>query len=604
MNVSKLARAAQGLALLAAALHGQSLEWKDPGNYDHAGHLNKTPAEVDVPAGTPPGFQAAIARPAGLRHKITGMGFLSDGRMALAHWGGFNRDGVLYLMEGMGGNPEAIKAVPIVTGIWEPTGVKVLNDVIYYTAQDGIYKVTKAAGSPEKWESKRVSAFIIPIKSYGGDFPIAFNTAYSNGSFYYSTGAYKNFNPSPNNQGFVVRMDKETGAQEIMARGIRMPNGMDANAAGDLFYADNQGEYRPSSAVFHVVKGRHFGMAAPDGKDGNMGGAMTRFMSLPPKDSITPPAVNIPYRPGSASLTNMFHLDHTPFAGQFLIGDNAFGGVHRVFLEKVKGEYQGAYFQFSSVLDGGVQSFAKGPDGTIYGGTLGYGNNGWSWLGREDGLMKWKMDGGAFSSIVNVSSQREGFDLRFTEALAQNAINPDWFWVSSYRYEPTSEYGGPKLDPKRLKIKAIRASADRKTLALSVEGLEAGRVYRIMLSPEVKTAAGTSIWTRNAWYTLNRIGDAAPLATSVALEKTSPGRRRGGAGGSLSMEAGRLHVAVSAGGPYRIGITDVRGATVAEIRGVGPDDRELGPELGTPYSGIRFLTLTTREGTLRQRVNF
>lgn len=598
-------------ALGACAALAQELSWKNPGNFDYSGHQGRTPGDPDIPSGTPPGFDAGIAHPTALKVQVTGMGFLSDGRMALAHWGGFGKNGMMYVMQGMSGDKEAIKATQVAQGLWEPFGVKVLNDEIYYTAQDGLWKLSPKAGTPGAWEIKPVAKFIIPIKAVGVDFPIAFNTAYSNGSFYYSTGAYKNFNPKGQNEGYVVRFELATGAQEIMARGIRMPNGMAANAAGDVFYADNQGEYRPSSAIFHVVKGRHFGMAAPNGRDGNLGGAMTNMLPLPPADSITPPAVHIPYRPGSASLTNMFHLEHTAFAGQFLVGDNAYGGVHRVQVEKVKGEYQGAVFQFSGVLEGGIQSFTAGPDGAIYGGTSGMGSNGWSWLGRETGLMKWKPNSQPVNSMISVMSQREGFDVRFSEPLGAMAANPELWWVNSYTYTPTSSYGGPRQDMKRMRVTQIRTSLDRRTVALTVEGLQAGRVYRIMLSPDLKTAAGQGLWTRNAWYTLNRISDAAPLNTG-----TSSIASRGGKPPQAEFLAGtgsprlRIHDA----GPYSIRIVDIKGNRLAALQGIGPATRDLGPSGAGPAAdgtagfagagsrafgpGLRILQLTTPRGTL------
>lgn len=573
-----------------AAPSAQEISWTDPGNYDYATHLGKTPGESDLPGGLPPGYAASKAHPDALKLQPTGMAFLPDGRMAVAQWGGFGRLGSILLLEGVGGDPEKVKAVEIAKGLWEPMGLQVVGDAIYFTAQDGLYKAARVTASgPESWGVTQHAKFIIPIKSLGGDFPIAFNTAFDGKDFFFSTGAYKNFNPPPMNQGYVVRIPLAAGQQEIMARGIRMPNGLAANGSGDVFFADNQGEYRPYSGVFHVVKGRHYGMAAPDGKEGNMGGAMTRFLPLPPKDSIFPPAVAIPYRPGSASLTNLFLLKEGPFTGQFLAGDNSWGGVHRVSVEKVKGEYQGACFEFSTVLEGGIQSFAAGPDGSIYGGALGHDGNGWNWLGRTSGLMRWKSDGKAFSAIANVSSQREGFDVRFTEPMAAAAVNPDWFWVSSYRYEPTSNYGGPKVDARRDRISGLRLSADRKTLAISVAGLATGRVYRIMIAPEAKTAAGASLFTRNAWYTLNRISDAVPLST--------PGSRlasRGMAGGAeLVTGDGRSHLRLRSPGPWSLRVLDARGSLLGASTGIASG----GGDIGIPGRGLRIVRVTTGSGS-------
>lgn len=584
------------LASLAAAAASrpaaQELLWQDPGNYDHAGHQAKTPGDPDIPAGIPPGFAGSLAHPDALRIQPTGMGFLPDGRMVLAHWGGFGRKGMIYLLDGMAGDRQAIKAAVIARDLWEPFGLKVLGDTVWYMAQDGLFRLVRGAAGPESWKAETASRHILPIKDVGVDFPIVFNAAYHAGSFYYSLGAYKNFNPPGKNEGYVVRIDRATGAQEILARGIRMPNGLAAGAAGDLFLADNQGEYRPSSAVFHVVKGRHYGMAAPDGREGNLGGAMTRMLPLPPADSIFPPAVHVPYRPGSASLTNLFHLDQGPFAGQFLAGDNAYGGVHRIQVEKVKGEYQGACFQFSGLLEAGIQSFARGPDGSIYGGGLGMGANGWSWLGREHGLMRWKADGTPLQAMVSVHSQREGFDIRFSEPLGPGAANPDLWWVSSWHYQPTPAYGGARLDIRKLRITRIRTSADRRVAALAVDGLQPGRVYRIMIAPELRDSAGRAYWTRNAWYTLNRISEAAPLSGGATVSPVS------GPGPAPAADflpgASALRIRVRGAGPFTLRIFGPLGNLQATYRGRGPALAAFPWPAGRP--GLRYVTLDTPAG--------
>lgn len=582
----------------AAALQAQPLSWTDPGNYDHAGHQGRMPGDPDVPQGTPPGFAAGLAHPSSLKLQPTGMDFLPDGRLVVAHWGGFGKQGSIHILSGMSGDREAIQSESVASGLWEPFGLKVLGDTIWFTAQDGLWRLAPKSGA-SGWDLKRTAEYIVPVKAVGVDFPIVFNAAYHGGKFHYSLGAYKNFNPKGQNEGYVVSIDKATGSQSILARGIRMPNGLAASSAGDLFYADNQGEYRPSSAIFHVVKGRHYGMAAPDGRDGNLGGAMTRMLPLPPADSIFPPAVHVPYRPGSASLTNLFHLEQGAFAGQFLAGDNAYGAVHRIQMEKVGGEYQGACFTFSGVLEAGIQSFTRGPDGTIYGGALGLGNNGWSWLGRLDGLMKWKPDGSPLNSMVSVHSHREGFDIRFDGPLGAMAANPDLWWIASYRYQPTSAYGGPRLDMKKLRVTRIRTSADRATVSLTVAGLEPGRVYRIALSPDLKTAVGAALWTRNAWYTLNRIADRGPLdPVTSALASGRPQPRV-----DFQVGNGGVTLHLREPGPWLARLLDLRGREISSLRGQGPATRELGfPQAGQPPeaagagAGLLLLQVATPSG--------
>ncbi len=579
---------------VVAPSSAQPLSWKNTGNFDYAKHLAKTPSQGAGLPDMPPGFEASLAHPNNFNPVVSGLDFLSDGRMVLLHSSYMSRGAIIYLVENASGPRENIKFTKIAENLLAPFGVKVINDEIYYTAQDGIWKLVKTGSTPEKWEIKFLAKYIVPGMeagaSKGSRYPF-FNIVLANGGLYFGNGAYKNFNPPGTNEGYAVRYDLATGEQEVISKGLRMPNGMGANAAGDVFYADNQGEYRPGSPIYHLGKGRHFGMAAVRGLEDNQGGHMKNMFPPPPADSITPPAVWVPFGDESRSLTNMHYLNHTGFQGQFLVGDNAKGVVHRIFLEKVKGEYQGASFQFSGILEAGIQSFATGPDGTIFGGALGQGA-GHNWKGRKQGLMKWKPIGGPLQAIERVSSQSEGFDIVFTEPLAANAIKPENFWVHSYRYEPTSDYGGPAVDKRNHKITKLETNSDRKTLAITVDGLEPKRIYRIMLATDVKTADNLPLFTRNAWYTLNQISDVAPLATIVASINRVD---RKSSGAQFERKAGSLRVRMPSDGAYSLRILDLRGAQVAEVTGHGPGERVI--KLSTRSPLITILTTATGKFT-------
>ncbi len=579
-------------------VNGQPVGWKGPGNFDYTKHLAKTPSQAAGLPDMPPGFEASLAHPNNFNPLVSGLDFLSDGRMVLLHSSYTDKGSIIYLVDGAAGPREQMKFTKIAGDILGSFGVEVLDNEIYYLAQDGIWKLVKKSGTPETWEQKFIAKYIVPGMegghNNGSRYPM-FNLVHAKGSLYFGNGAYKNFNVPGRNEGYGLKLDLATGEQEILGRGLRMPNGMGANAAGDVFFTDNQGEYRPGSPVYHLVKGRHYGMAAPRGVTGNQGGTMTDMFPLPTDEPLYSPAIWVPFGSESRSLTNMLYLEHTAFQGQFLAGDNARGAVHRIQLEKVKGEYQGAYFQFSGVLEAGVQSLTTGPDGTIYGGALGRGTGGHSWLGRTAGLMKWKPTGGPLQSIKRVSSQRDGFDMEFTEALSAPAVAPENFWVLSYYYKPTPAYGGPPLDIRNHKITELQTSADRRTLAISVDGLEANRIYRIMLAPGIKTADGLPLFTLNAWYTLNQINEAGPLTTSMispvrAVENFSKAifQRRDGV----------LRIRVPDVGAYTLKLVDLRGILVSTVSGAGAGSHVL--QLGT--SSPLVAVLNTPSGIFSQIV--
>ena len=57
----------------------------------------------------------------------------------------------------------------------------------------------------------------------------------------------------------------------------------------------------------------------------------------------------------------------------------------------------------------------------------------------------------------------------------------------------------------KLKIKSISISEDRKKVFLETDGLKAGHVVYIHITDGLISAPGNSIWSTEAWYTLNEL---------------------------------------------------------------------------------------------------
>ena len=63
-------------------------------------------------------------------------------------------------------------------------------------------------------------------------------------------------------RGKVFRVALASGAFEIVASGLRTPNGIAATPDGGILVADNQGDWLPSSKIVAVEPGDFFGEAA------------------------------------------------------------------------------------------------------------------------------------------------------------------------------------------------------------------------------------------------------------------------------------------------------------------------------------------------------
>ncbi len=79
--------------------------------------------------------------------------------------------------------------------------------------------------------------------------------------------------------------------------------------------------------------------------------------------------------------------------------------------------------------------------------------------------------------------------------------------MASWTYIPTMRYGGPKTEPTEFKPESIRISKDRTRLLVDIRKLKEGFVYHFEWNDSLQSQAGRTLWSTDAWYTLNQVSD-------------------------------------------------------------------------------------------------
>ena len=324
-------------------------------------------------------------------------------------------------------------------------------------------------------------------------------------------------------RGWCVKV-APTGEMEPWAYGVRSPNGITFSPDGDLFYADNQGEWVASNKLCHLQRGKFYGHQAGLKwvKDSPFAGLVKetvasgmQYDGTDPKNptaakvfpAVDPPAIWFPYgRMGQSASEPKWDTTagkFGPFAGQCFVGDQTRSMVMRVALEKVNGVFQGACFPFRSGLQCGVNRLAFGPDGSLY---VGQTNRGWgSTGGKPYGLERIRFTGHVPAEIHAIKVTPDGFALTFTQPLDPATVaKPDSLSVKSYTYVYMSNYGAPEADQQAEVVTAQKLSADGKTLTVTAPNRAKGRVYEFRLDG-VKTTTGEPILHPEAYYTLNEL---------------------------------------------------------------------------------------------------
>jgi hypothetical protein len=312
---------------------------------------------------------------------------------------------------------------------------------------------------------------------------------------------------------------KVTPSGELMpvCAGMRSPSGIGANAAGDMFYTDQQGNWVGTNTLHHMRDGAFFHHAEALASMSQPGSTIHGVKSVPDGvpfpdamktfPQLVPPAVWFPYKKMGQSTTDIM-LDASdgkfgPFAGQLFVGEFTQAGMSRVFLEKIDGEYQGACFPFRNGFASAVLRMAQGTDGSMF---VGLTNRGWSSLGTASyGLQRLVWTGRIPFEIKEMKARPEGFELVFTKPVDKKlAADPASYSMNSYTYLYQSSYGSDEIQKQDLVITKATVADDGLSVRLAMTGLRERFVHELAAAG-VRSLDGEPLLHPFAYYTLNRI---------------------------------------------------------------------------------------------------
>ncbi|MFC7530924.1 family 16 glycoside hydrolase [Actinoplanes sp. GCM10030250] len=450
-----------------------------------------------------PGYTLTNLRPAGFNPQVSAMDWFPDGRLAIATWGGSETTvGEVYILSGVTGStsPSQVTYKRIATGLREPMGLKIVDGKIYVSQKHELTELNDTNGDGTIDQYRRVATW-----PFDGNFhEFAFGLLYQDGFFYLNLSVSIDLGGATTepqgsaNRGTTLKINRSTGAVQHIAGGLRTPDGIGWGPEGDIFVTDNQGGWLPASKLVQIKQDRFFGhFTNPDGP----------FDSQP----VTQPVLWLPQNEIANSPSTPLLLNTGPYAGQMLFGDVTYGGIQRAFLEKVNGQYQGAVFRLTQGLESGVLRLSQGPDGALYTGGLGAGGN-WGQEGKLTyGLQKLTPNSAGVFDIKAMRAVAGGFEMEYTQPVS--AATAASYRATQWRYVPTRSYGGPKVDEEQLAVTSATLSADRLKVTVKVSGLKPGRVVHLRSPRPFTSTSGTSLWSTEAWYTLNSLSDGTTVRT-------------------------------------------------------------------------------------------
>ena len=454
-----------------------------------------------------------IAIPEEVKLEVGGIAVLPDGRIAAS-----TRRGEIWVIQNAYGNG-APHFTKFASGLHEVLGLAYKEGAFYCTQRGELTKIEDRDGDGKADAFTPVTLFQLsgnyheyaygPVFDKNGDMYVTLNVAWVG----YGDGLGKW-------HGWLLKV-KPDGTQEPIATGLRSPAGFNLNSKGDIFYAENQGDWVGSGRVTHLEKGDFAGNAGGLNwtKEPNSPLKLTKE-DLKVVDNGQPmheaakvikelklPAVWFPHTLMGISTSDILE-DNTngafgPFTGHYYVADQGHSKIMRMTLEKVKGKYQGACYPFYEGFASGLLRLRWGLDGSLFSGMT---SRGWASTGKADyALQRLVWNGETPFEMKDIHALPDGLEIEFTLPVdASKLKNAMSYTVNSFTYKYHHNYGSPIINNRERKIVGIVPSADGRKVKLVLDSLIVGYIHEVRVKDLVSTNQRTLLHDF-AYYTLNNI---------------------------------------------------------------------------------------------------
>lgn len=454
-----------------------------------------------------------VVNPYHSRLYFGGFDFLPDGRAVICTF-----HGDVWLVSGIDDGLSKLSWKRFATGLFQPLGVKVDAGRIYVAGRDQITRLTDLNndGEADFYENFNNDTVVTP--NYH-EFVLDLHTD-SKGNFYYAKGAPWEPAVTSPHQGTLLKVSPDGGKLEVVATGLRAPNGMTVGPDDTILISDNQGHWMPSSKLNLVKPGSFLGMVPSAQKEIQLRYPDGREITVNPSDPEARKkyglkgwegAMPIPARYDEPVCWLPMRWDNSS-GGQTYVTSDRWGPwkgaplflsygkclLYGVLWDEFQGTTQASMVPFNLKFQSGVMRarFSE-RDGQLYV----CGLKGWQNAAtREGGFYRVRYTGKPVRMPIRAHATQTGVEVDFTTELeAASATDPGNFAVELWNYHYSGNYGSPEvsvLDPRvekhdSLEVKSVKLSADKKKLFIEVAGLQPADQFSIRYN--VKAADGTEL---------------------------------------------------------------------------------------------------------------
>lgn len=436
--------------------------------------------------------------------RTSAIDFFDDGRLVVTTYGGD-----VWIVSGVDEELTDLRWKRFAGGLYEPFGVKVIDEKIYVSCKDRITRLhdLNADGEADYYECFSPDPDV-SVNFHAFNFDLQTDNT---GNLYYAKSGHGADFDLP---GAVYKVSPDGKRHEVLATGFRTPNGLGVLPDGRITASDNQGQWTPASKVMILKPGGYYGWV-PTYEIAGMwspGGGTIDLSKVKSPATVDPPLVYMPQELDSSSGGQLFADDPRwgPLSGRLLHTSFGKGWMYYLISQRVKEVDQAAVIKLPFDFRTGVMRGRVNPtDGQVYATGL----DGWNGGARagmlDQGIQRLRYRGGDYPMVTDCKIEPQGLRVTFSFELDAESIDiADAFVATQWNYRRQSSYGSERYSPSTGKIGADKllfgkrvVSEDGKSVVLTVEQLEP--VDQIQLRLKVKDQSGQEFveeiyWTVNA----------------------------------------------------------------------------------------------------------
>ena len=431
--------------------------------------------------------------------RLGGFDFFADGKHAAAcTW-----MGDVWIVDGIGGKLGKLSWQRIATGLFQPLGLKIVDETIYVLGRDQItiLRDLNGDGEADHYENFNNDA---EVTEHFHEFAMDLQTD-ADGNFYYAKGGRHAKDSVVPQHGSIIRVSKDGSRTEILANGFRAPNGLCVNPDGTFFTSDQEGHWTPANRINWVKKGGFYGY-------------MWSFHKGKKPTTYDPPLCWLHPRYDRSPAEQLWVPKDCwgPLGGQLISLSYGTGSISQVLHEQVDGLMQGGATKLKiPIFPTGIMRgrFHPGDKHLYLCGLFGWAGN----RTTAGGLYRIRHTGKALHAPLKLRATTRGLVLTFSDPLEkERAGSASRYSIERWNYLWQQRYGSKdyklsdgKIGRDKVAVKSATVSKDGRSVFLEIEDMKP--CMQMLIRYKLTGADGARV-SQEIYNTIHKLGDHSKVS--------------------------------------------------------------------------------------------